>query len=75
MRFTASVVQRCAPIRIPSRRANFKRKFLPGVCQDAEPLDFNETLARMTKAAVNFNPDKITAANLTRSGGAPEEIA
>ena len=74
MKFTASAAYRRAPIHIPSRRANFKRKFLPGVCSDAEPLDFNETLARMTKAAVNFNPDKITVANLTRSGGPPEEI-
>jgi hypothetical protein len=44
------------------------------VCSDAEPLDFNETLARMTKITVNFSLDKITVANLTRSGGAPEEL-
>jgi ParB family chromosome partitioning protein len=42
--------------------------------KDAAPLSFDEALARMTKAAARFNPDKITAADLTRTGGPPEEI-
>ena len=41
--------------------------------KDAAPMSFDEALARMTKAAARFNPDKISAADLTRSGGAPDD--
>ncbi len=41
--------------------------------KDAAPLGFDEALARMTKAAAAFNPDKISVADLTRAGGVPDE--
>ena len=41
--------------------------------KDAEPLSFAETLARMTNAAAKLNPDKISIADLARSGGAADE--
>jgi ParB family chromosome partitioning protein len=41
--------------------------------KDAAPLDFDETLDRMTSAATKFNADKIRMEDLARSGGAPEE--
>ncbi|HEX9284417.1 MAG TPA: ParB N-terminal domain-containing protein [Nitrospirales bacterium] len=40
--------------------------------KDAEPLGFDETLDRMTKAAEKLNPDKIKIDDLARSGGAPD---
>jgi ParB family chromosome partitioning protein len=43
--------------------------------KDAAPLDFDETLERMNKAAAKFNPEKIKAEDLARSGSAPEEAA
>ncbi len=43
--------------------------------KDAAPLDFDETIERMNKAAAKFNPEKIKAEDLARSGGAPEEAA
>jgi ParB family transcriptional regulator, chromosome partitioning protein len=43
--------------------------------KDARPLDFDETLERMNKAAEKFNPEKIKAEDVARSGGAPEEAA
>jgi ParB family transcriptional regulator, chromosome partitioning protein len=41
--------------------------------KDAAPLDFDETLERMNKAAAKFNPEKIKVEDVARSGGAPEE--
>jgi ParB family chromosome partitioning protein len=41
--------------------------------KDAEPLSFDETLDRMTKAAEKLNPEKIRIDDLARSGGAPDE--
>jgi ParB family chromosome partitioning protein len=41
--------------------------------KDAEPLGFDETLDRMSKAAAKFNPEKIRMEDLARSGGAPDE--
>lgn len=41
--------------------------------KDAAPLSFEETLARMTSAAEKFNPEKISVADLARTGGAPDE--
>lgn len=41
--------------------------------KDAPPLSFDEALDRMTKAAEKFNPDKIKAADLAQSGGAPDD--
>jgi ParB family chromosome partitioning protein len=43
--------------------------------KEAAPLSFDETLERMNKAAAKFNPDKISLADLARSGGAPEGAA
>jgi ParB family chromosome partitioning protein len=43
--------------------------------KDAAPLDFDETIERMNKAAAKFNPEKIKAEDLARSGGAPEDAA
>jgi ParB family chromosome partitioning protein len=43
--------------------------------KDAAPLDFDETLERMNKAAAKFNTEKIKVEDLARSGGAPEESA
>ena len=43
--------------------------------KDAEPPSFDETLERMTKAAAKFNPDKVSLADLARSGGAPDGAA
>jgi ParB family chromosome partitioning protein len=40
--------------------------------KDAEPLGFDETMERMTKAAAKFNPDKVSLVDLARSGGVPE---
>ncbi len=40
--------------------------------KDAEPLSFDETIERMTRAAAKFNPDKVSLADLARSGGAPD---
>ncbi len=42
--------------------------------KDAPPLSFDETLDRMMKAAVKFNPDKIKPDDLARSGGAADEV-
>jgi len=41
--------------------------------KDAAPLSFEETLGRMTSAAEKFNPEKISVADLARTGGAPDE--
>ncbi|MGA6827539.1 ParB N-terminal domain-containing protein [Nitrospira sp. NS4] len=41
--------------------------------KDAPPLSFDEALARMTKAAEKFNPDKVKMDDLAKSGGAPED--
>ena len=41
--------------------------------KDAEPLDFDESLARMSKAAAKLDPAKIRLEDLARSGGAPDE--
>lgn len=43
--------------------------------KDAAPLGFDETLERMIRAGTKFNPDKITVADLSRSGGPPEETS
>jgi ParB family transcriptional regulator, chromosome partitioning protein len=40
--------------------------------KEAEPLGFDETLDRMTKAAEKLNPDKIKIDDLARAGGAPD---
>ena len=40
--------------------------------KDAEPLGFDETMERMTKAAAKFSPEKVKMEDLARSGGAPE---
>lgn len=39
----------------------------------APPLSFDEALARMTKAAEKFDPDKIKPTDLAASGGTPED--
>jgi ParB family chromosome partitioning protein len=36
-------------------------------------LSFDEALDRMVKAAAKFNPDKIKAEDLAKSGGLAEE--
>src|SRR5207247_6905178 len=41
--------------------------------KDAEPLSFDETFDRMTKAAGQLNTDTIRIDDLARSGGAPDE--
>src|SRR6266852_2249793 len=41
--------------------------------KEAEPLSFDETFGRMTKAAGKLNPDTIRIDDLARSGGAPDE--
>jgi ParB family chromosome partitioning protein len=41
--------------------------------KDAAPLDFDETLDRMTAAAQKLNPEKVRIDDLARSGGAPDE--
>lgn len=41
--------------------------------KDAAPLSFDEALDRMVKAAAKFNPDKVKAEDLARSGGVAEE--
>ncbi|WP_447978629.1 chromosome partitioning protein ParB [Candidatus Nitrospira bockiana] len=41
--------------------------------KDAAPLSFDETIARMTKAAQGFNPEKIRSEDLAKTGGVPEE--
>jgi len=41
--------------------------------KEAEPLSFDETFDRMTKAAGKLNPDTIRIDDLARSGGAPDE--
>jgi ParB family chromosome partitioning protein len=41
--------------------------------KDAPPLSFEDTFDRMTKAAANFNPDKIKMDDLAKSGGPPDE--
>lgn len=41
--------------------------------KDTAPLSFDEVLDRMVKAAAKFNPDKIKAEDLARSGGVAEE--
>src|SRR5438132_548683 len=41
--------------------------------KEAEPLSFDETFDRMTKAAGKLNPDTIAIDDLARSGGAPDE--
>jgi len=43
--------------------------------KEAEPLSFDETFERMTKAAGKLNPDTIKIDDLARSGGAPDEGA
>jgi ParB family chromosome partitioning protein len=53
------VVARCNPLR-----------FRP---KDAAPLDFDDVLERMTKAAQKMNVEKIRVEDLAKSGGAPEE--
>jgi ParB family transcriptional regulator, chromosome partitioning protein len=41
--------------------------------KDAAPLEFDEAIDRMRKAAVAFNPDKIKMDDLARTGGGPDE--
>jgi ParB family chromosome partitioning protein len=41
--------------------------------KDAPPLSFDEALDRMTKAAEQFNPDKVKMDDLVKSGGAPDD--
>ncbi|MEK7300236.1 MAG: chromosome partitioning protein ParB, partial [Nitrospirota bacterium] len=41
--------------------------------KDAPPLSFDEALDRMTKAAEQFNPDKVKVDDLAKSGGAPDD--
>jgi ParB family chromosome partitioning protein len=41
--------------------------------KDAAPLSFDEALDRMTKAAANFNPEKIKMEDLVRSGSVADE--
>jgi ParB family chromosome partitioning protein len=41
--------------------------------KEAEPLSFDETFDRMTKAAGKLNTDTIKIDDLARSGGAPDE--
>jgi ParB family chromosome partitioning protein len=41
--------------------------------KEADPLSFDETFDRMTKAAGKLNPDTVTINDLARSGGAPDE--
>jgi ParB family chromosome partitioning protein len=53
------VVARVNPIRFRSK--------------DAAPLSFDEALDRMTKAAANFNPEKIKMEDLVRSGSVADE--
>ena len=43
--------------------------------KEVEPLSFDETFERMTKAAGKLNPDTIKIDDLARSGGAPDEGA
>ena len=41
--------------------------------KDALPLSFDEALDRMTKAAEQFNPDKVKMDDLAKSGGTPDD--
>lgn len=41
--------------------------------KDAPPLSFDEAVDRMTKAAEQFNPDKVRIDDLAKSGGVPDE--
>jgi ParB family chromosome partitioning protein len=41
--------------------------------KDAEPLGFDEVMARMEKAAGKFNAEKIQMDDLAKSGGAPDD--
>ncbi|MBI3805305.1 MAG: ParB N-terminal domain-containing protein [Nitrospirae bacterium] len=41
--------------------------------KEAEPLSFNETLERMSKAIAKFNPEKIKMEDLAKTGGGVEE--
>lgn len=41
--------------------------------KEAPPLSFDEALDRMMAAAKKFNPDKVNADDLAKSGGAPDE--
>ena len=41
--------------------------------KNAPPLSFDEALDRMTKAAEQFNPDKVKVDDLAKSGGAPDD--
>lgn len=41
--------------------------------KDAPPLSFEAALDKMAQAAAKFNPNKIKADDLARSGGAPED--
>ncbi|MFO0705799.1 MAG: ParB N-terminal domain-containing protein [Nitrospira sp.] len=41
--------------------------------KEAPPLSFDQALERMTAAAEKFNPDKINAADLAKSGGVSDE--
>jgi ParB family chromosome partitioning protein len=43
--------------------------------KDAAPLDFDEVMERMTKAAEKMNVEKVKVEDLAKSGGAPEEAA
>lgn len=56
----AAVVARINPLR-----------FRP---KDAPALSYDEAMDRINKAAAKFNPSKMTAADLARTGGAPEEV-
>lgn len=40
--------------------------------KEVAPLDFDEALDRMSKAAAKFNPERVKMDDLARSGGAPE---
>ena len=41
--------------------------------KDAAPLEFDEVLDRMTKAAAKLNVEKVKIEDLAKSGGAAEE--
>lgn len=41
--------------------------------KDAPPLSFDEAVDRMTRAAEQFNPDKVKTDDLAKSGGAPDD--
>jgi ParB family chromosome partitioning protein len=43
--------------------------------KDADPLGFDETIERMSKAASKFNPEKVKMEDLARSSGAPDGAA